>query len=360
MAPLTSTTSTTCTPSDLAIDTDTDSIGQQTSDEFADAQEKSQGDNRSHEGEGSNSNAGECLFSGPFPLTLTQSLDQPNELIPDLDQFGDDFNWDEDFGGDFEDGEYGESEDQSNVETKTVDPQEPVSGSSKRGFDEIDSDTVDEEQRPGDVSPSRFLSTPAYFRGSHEFPRLKTEEGAVVRTCAGWTPFERMCGPCTYFLLFILTHFRQQPTQGQVSLRARIISTYSLVELSVVECIRYETLADFDRFPSVGRGIEFLGIGWVEKNYGHAVTNRLSCIPYTTRYCNVSSAVNSSLSNRPIILPVCHHLRPDNARFSYRATQHRTNIHGVVPFPVATLPRIHGLFLKISQTRRPNTIQGHP
>jgi len=54
------------------------------------------------------------------------------------------------------------------VETKTVDPQEPVSGrSSKRGFDEIDSDTVDEEQIPGDVSPSRFLSTPRVLFEAH-------------------------------------------------------------------------------------------------------------------------------------------------------------------------------------------------
>jgi len=151
---------TTCAPSNMIVDTDTDSIGQQTSDEFADAQEKSRDDHHSHEGEGSNSNTGECLFPDSFQLILTQSLDQSNELIPDLDQFGDDFNWDEDFGGDFDDGEYGEFEDQSNVETKTVDPQEPVSGrSSKRGFDEIDSDTVDEEQTPGDVSPSKFLCT---------------------------------------------------------------------------------------------------------------------------------------------------------------------------------------------------------
>lgn len=150
----------TCTPFNPTVDTDTESIGQQTSDEFADAREKSRDDHRSHEGEGSNSNTGECLFSDSFQLALTQSLDQSNELIPDLDQFGDDFNWDEDFGGDFDDGEYGESEEQSNVEIKTVDPQEPISGrSSKRGFDEIDSDTVDEEQTPGDVSPSKLLST---------------------------------------------------------------------------------------------------------------------------------------------------------------------------------------------------------
>jgi len=144
-----------CTPSNLTVDTDTDSIGQQTSDEFADAQEKSRDDHRPHEGEEPNSNTGEYLFSDSFPLALTWPLDQSNELIPDLDQFGDDFNWDEDFGGDFDDGEYGELEDQSNVGTKTVDPQEPVSGRiSKRGFDEIDSDAVDEEQTPGDVSPS--------------------------------------------------------------------------------------------------------------------------------------------------------------------------------------------------------------
>ena len=150
----------TCIPFNLTVDTDTDSIGQQTSDELADAQEKSRYDH-SYEGEGSNSNTGECSFSDSFQLTLTQSLDQANELIPDLDQFGDDFNWDEDFGGDFDDGEFGESEEQSNVETKTVDPQEPISGrSSKRGFDEIDSDTADEEQTPGDVSPSELLSTP--------------------------------------------------------------------------------------------------------------------------------------------------------------------------------------------------------
>jgi hypothetical protein len=60
------------------------------------------------------------------------------------------------FGGDFDDGEFCEFEDQSNVETKPVDSQEPISGkSSKRGFDEIDSDTADEGETPGDVSPSK-------------------------------------------------------------------------------------------------------------------------------------------------------------------------------------------------------------
>ena len=187
----------TSTPSNKIADTDTDSIGQQTSDEFADAQEESRDDHRPHEGDGSNSNTGEFLLPDPFQLALTQPLDQSNDLIPDIDHFGDDFNWDEDFGGDFDDGEYGEFEDQSNVETKTVDPPEPVSGkSSKRGFDEIDSETVDEEQTLGDVSPSKFLPHHPYApRDSRGFPRLKTEEGAVVRTCAGWTPFERICGP---------------------------------------------------------------------------------------------------------------------------------------------------------------------
>jgi hypothetical protein len=155
------------TPSNLIVDTDTDSIGQQTSDEFADAQEESRDDHRSH-GEESNSNTGEYLFSDSFPLILTQPPDQSNELITDLDQFGDDFNWDEDFGGDFDDGEFGEYEDKSNAEAKTADPQEPVSGrSSKRGFDEIDSDTADEEQTSGDVSPSKLLSTPCMLSGTH-------------------------------------------------------------------------------------------------------------------------------------------------------------------------------------------------
>lgn len=104
-------------------------------------------------------------------MKLTQPLDQSNELIPGLDRFEDNFNWDEDFGGDFDDGEFGESEDQNNVETKTVDPQEPVSGrSSKRGFDEIDSDTADEEQTPGDVSPSKPLSIPYMPSVTHVDP----------------------------------------------------------------------------------------------------------------------------------------------------------------------------------------------
>ena len=136
--------------------------------EFADAQEESRDDRRPHEeGEESNSTTGECLLSASFPLTLTLPLDQSNELIPDVDQFGDDFNWDENFGGDFDDGEFGEFEDQSNVEEKRVDSQEPISGrSSKRGFDEIDSDTADEET-PGDVSPSTFLSTPCVLSEAH-------------------------------------------------------------------------------------------------------------------------------------------------------------------------------------------------
>ena len=148
------------TSSNFTIDNDTDSIGQQTLDEFADAQEESRDDHVLREGEEWNSNTGEHLPHESLPLTLTRPLDQSNELIPDLDQFGDDFNWDDDFGGDFNDGEFGELEDQSNLETKPVDPQEPTSGmSSKRGFDEIDSDTADEET-PGDTSPSKSLPPP--------------------------------------------------------------------------------------------------------------------------------------------------------------------------------------------------------
>ena len=136
-------------------------------DEFADAQEESH-DHRPHEeGEDLNSNTGECLFSTSSLLALTQPLDQSNELIPDLDQFGDDFDWDEGLGGDFDDGEFGEFEDQSNMETKPVGSQEPISGrSSKRGFNEIDSDTASEET-PGDVSPSKSLSTPCVHSEAH-------------------------------------------------------------------------------------------------------------------------------------------------------------------------------------------------
>lgn len=117
--------------------TDTDSIGQRTLDEFADAQEETRDDPQLHEGEESNS-----------------TTDQSNELNPDLDQFGDEFNWDEDFGVDF-DGEFDEFESQGDTETKLPDSQEPTSGkSSKRGFDEVDSDTADEEETPGGVSPN--------------------------------------------------------------------------------------------------------------------------------------------------------------------------------------------------------------
>ena len=170
-------------PSNLTVEIDTDSIGQQTLDEFADAQEESRDDRHPHEeGEESNSNTGKSPFSTSSLPTLTQPLDQSNELIPDLDQFGDDFNWDEDFGGDFDDGELGEFEDQDNVETKRVGSQEPVSGrSSKRGFDEVDSDTADEEEAPGDVSPSKLLSASMRSSRLTRVPsRFKTEEGAVV------------------------------------------------------------------------------------------------------------------------------------------------------------------------------------
>ncbi|KAF9792438.1 hypothetical protein BJ322DRAFT_1029261 [Thelephora terrestris] len=116
-------------------DTDTDSIGQRTLDEFVDAQEETWDDSHPHEGEESNS-----------------TTDQSNELNPDPDQFGDEFDWGEDFGGHFE--ESGDFEDQINLETKRIDSPEPTSGkSSKRGFDEVDSDTADEET-PGDVSPN--------------------------------------------------------------------------------------------------------------------------------------------------------------------------------------------------------------
>lgn len=150
------------------IDTDTDSIGRQTLDEFADARGESRDDHRPHEeGEDLNSNTGKCPSSTSSPLALTRSLDQSNELIPDLDQFGDDFNWDEGFDGDFDDGEFGEFEDQSNVEAKPVGSQEPISErSSKRGFDEIDSDTASEETT-GDVSPSKSLSTPCMLSKTH-------------------------------------------------------------------------------------------------------------------------------------------------------------------------------------------------
>lgn len=117
--------------------TDTDSIGQRTLDEFADAQEETRDDPHLHEGEESNS-----------------TTDQSNELNPDLDQFGDEFNWDEDFGVDF-DGEFDEFESQGDTETKLPDSQEPTSAkSSKRGFDEVDSDTANEEETPGGVSPN--------------------------------------------------------------------------------------------------------------------------------------------------------------------------------------------------------------
>lgn len=51
-----------CPSSNLTVDNDADSIGRQTLDEFADAQEESRDVHFSHEGEESNSNTGECLF----------------------------------------------------------------------------------------------------------------------------------------------------------------------------------------------------------------------------------------------------------------------------------------------------------
>lgn len=42
------------------------------------------------------------------------------------------------------------------METKRANSQEPTpEKSSKRGFDEIDSDTADEEETQGDMSPSK-------------------------------------------------------------------------------------------------------------------------------------------------------------------------------------------------------------
>lgn len=64
-------TAITCPPSNLSADSDTDSIGRQTLDEFADAREESRDDRHPREGEGSNSNTGECFFPGSFLLTLT-------------------------------------------------------------------------------------------------------------------------------------------------------------------------------------------------------------------------------------------------------------------------------------------------
>lgn len=123
-------------------------------------------------------------------LLLTQIPDQSNELNPDFDQFGDEFNWDEDFGGDF-DGEYDEFESQGDAETKLPDSQEHVSGGgSKRGFDEVDSDTADEEETPGGVSPSKQFRIPRFPLVLILAPsRFKAEEGAVVGVCAERVPF---------------------------------------------------------------------------------------------------------------------------------------------------------------------------
>jgi len=211
-------------PSDLTVDTDTDSIGQQTLDEFADAQEESRDDHPHEEGEESNSTTGECLFLTSFPLTLTPPLDQSNELIPDADQFGDGFNWDEDFGGDFDDGEFGEFEDQSNVEEKRVDSQEPTSGrSSKRGFDEIDSDTADEEGTTGDVSPSTLLFTPCAFSETHA-DSVQIQNG---RRCCSlslcWTDTVQVHvapAPISFFSLSVTPSFNNRPKVKYLSVLA--------------------------------------------------------------------------------------------------------------------------------------------
>lgn len=169
------------TPANFTSDADTDSIGQRTLDEFADAQEIR--DDHPRGGGESNSTTGECSFSAPSALTLTHSPARFNDLDPELDQLGDDFNWDEDFGGDL-DGEFGEFDNRGDLETKRVDSQEPTPGrSSKRGFDEIDSDTADEEETPGDVSPSKLFHAPCVSPNAHmdfTYSRFKTEEGAVV------------------------------------------------------------------------------------------------------------------------------------------------------------------------------------
>ena len=195
-------------------------------DEFADAQEESRDDHRPHEeGEDLNSNTGECLFSTSSLLVLTQPLDQSNEVIPDLDQFGDDFNWDEGFGGDFDDGEFGEFEDQSNMETKPVDSQEPVSGrSSKRGFDEIDSDTTGEEETPGDVSPSKSFSTSYMLSETHvDSPQIQNGRRCCsVNLC--WTDIVRAhAWPLHLFLPFsisLIPPFNNRPKVKYLSVLA--------------------------------------------------------------------------------------------------------------------------------------------
>lgn len=159
----------------------------------------------------SNSTTGKCWPPASFSLTLTRLPDQSNEPNPDFDQFGDGFNWDEEFGGDFDE-EFEEFEDQINVGPKPANPQEPASGNStKRGFDEVDSDTADEEETQGDVSPSKSLCTP--LRVCPELTwipsRFKTEEGAVAGTYAERVPFGHICGPCT--ILFSPTsHFNNR------------------------------------------------------------------------------------------------------------------------------------------------------
>lgn len=202
------------TRSNPSLDTDTDSIGQQTLDEFTDAQEEPRDDHLPREeGEDPNSNTGECRLSALFPLMLTRSLDQSNEQIPDLEQYVDGFNWDEEFSGDFDDGEFDGFADQSNVEGR-LGSQEPTSGrNSKRGFDEVDSDTADEEGVLGDISPSKSLSTsmrPPILTSS---PQIQNERRCCSLDLCWADTLERTCDPCTYPLLFFLTYSLRQPSK---------------------------------------------------------------------------------------------------------------------------------------------------
>lgn len=94
------------------------------------------------------------------------------------------------------------------METKRASSQEPTSGkSSKRGFDEIDSDTADEEDTQGDVSPSKSLRIRCVSSELTRTPfRFEAEEGAVVATCAERVLFGHICGPCAVTLISILTY----------------------------------------------------------------------------------------------------------------------------------------------------------
>ena len=145
------------------------------------------------------------------------------------------------------------------------------------------------------VSPSPPLACSP--RLTRVFLRFKTEEGAVVRTCAGRNR-SSACGPCTFFFPCLSHLFPPSTTGSRSSIspcshHKHLLSSQALRGESALGMKSLLTFLDFDSWGARGW---FPGTSWVEQNYVHAMKDRLSCTAYTTRVLVIliSSAVNPS------------------------------------------------------------------